>query len=129
MLRKIALSAGISFFLVTTIIAVLDYVRLLYRPVIESDWQLHYALLVATPIDAAMHVYAQAVFDYFVSPIPSFAMASGTALLVMLQRSARDRGGHPLGRAFARWCSRAITLLLLQNPRSAIAKLATRTTR
>jgi hypothetical protein len=102
MLKRIALSAGILFFLVTTIIAIFDYVRLLYRPVIEADWQLHYALLVSTPVDAVMLVYAQAVLDYFASPIPFFATAFGTALLVMLQIIANYWRDRQRRRAFAR---------------------------
>jgi len=116
MFRRIALSAGISFLIVTTIIAVFDYFRLLYRPVIEAEWHLHYTLLVSTPVDAMILVYAQAVVDYFLSPIPPFATAFGTALPVMLQVLAGDG-------------TRALAFFSLQSSRAAIDNVATNTIR
>lgn len=129
MFRKVALSAAISFLVVTTTIAVFDYVRLLHRPVIEAEWQLHYALLVATPVDAAMLAYAQALLDHFLSPIPSLAAASGAALLVMLQSLASDTHDRQFGRALARWRSRAIASVALQSSKIALGKFATKTIR
>ena len=75
----------------TTIVAVSDYFRLLYRPVIATEWHLHYALLVSTPLDATVLAYAQAVLDYFLSPLPAFATALGAVLLLMLQLLASER--------------------------------------
>ena len=90
MFRRIALSVGVSFLAVTTIIAIFDYFRILYRPAIETEWHLHYALLVATPIDAMMLAYARAMLDYVLSPVPALAAAVGAALLLILQVLASE---------------------------------------
>jgi hypothetical protein len=97
MFRRIALSAGLSFLAVTTIVAVFDYFRLLYRPDIPSEWQLHYSLLVATPIEATMLAYTQAFLDCFLSPIPAFATGLATVLLVIVQVLAAERRDNRLG--------------------------------
>jgi hypothetical protein len=85
MARRIAVAAALSFLLVTTLLAILDYLKVVYQPVTDADWHAHYASLVATPIEVTILAYAQALSDFLRSPLPSLAVGAGTALLLLLQ--------------------------------------------
>ena len=115
MFRRIALSAGGSFLAVTTIIAAYDYFRILYRPVIATEWHLHYALLVSTPIDATMLAYGQAVLDYLLSPVPAFATVLGAVLLLLLQVLASEPRDHLPRRLLDRVRARAAAFSIVRS--------------
>jgi hypothetical protein len=83
--RRIAVAAGLSFLLVATLVAILDYIRVVYQPVTDADWHAHYVSLTATPIEVAILAYGQALSDFLQSPMPVLAVGAGTALLLVLQ--------------------------------------------
>lgn len=85
MFRRIAVAAAISFLAVTTISAVCDYLRILYQPLTEADWQGHYVLLSASPIEAAMLAYGQSLLDFLRSARPAVAVAPGIVLVLSVQ--------------------------------------------
>ena len=83
--RRIAVAAGLSFLLVATLVALLDYIRVVYQPVTDADWHAHYASLAAMPIEVTILAYGQALSDFLQSPMPALAVGAGTALLLLFQ--------------------------------------------
>jgi hypothetical protein len=102
MARRIAVAAVLSFLVVTTFVAVLDYIRAVYQPVTDADWHAHYISLRASPIEATMLAYGHALSDFLHSPLPVLAVGAGTALLLVLQLVRSHWRDSRIGRLISR---------------------------